>query len=90
MEVEEPDEEKRVVEGSFQQEIYMDKEDVAEFLTDLAEELKESSELKIATDEWELPFAIRDKVEVEIDLDYDELEIELEFDEDKSKELSIE
>lgn len=91
MDVEEPEKkEKKVIEGNFQQEKHIDRKDLADFLTDLANELKESNELKIKTDEWELPFAVRDQVELEIDLDYDELEIEIEFDEDKSKKVSVE
>ncbi|PTD94144.1 amphi-Trp domain-containing protein [archaeon SCG-AAA382B04] len=88
----EPDKDKKRVTGSFQQEIYMEREDLANFLEELAKELKQGNEIKIITDEWELPFAIRDQAEVEIELEHGELEIklELEFDEDKSKDLTVE
>ena len=70
---------KKTIQGHFSQEFYLGKQQLAEFLRDLAEEVESQSEITIATDEWELPFNAREQAEVEIELDDDELEIEIEF-----------
>ncbi len=71
---------KKVVEGRFSQELYMSKDKVAEFLRNLADEIESGNEIKISTDEWELPFTFADQIEIDIEHEVDELEIELEFD----------
>lgn len=84
-------EEKKVISGDFSQEFYMDRDQVADFLRKVANEVEAGNELKISTNDWELPFKFRDKIEVEIDVDYDELEIELEFEKYEGGEgLSVE
>lgn len=75
----ETQEEKKRITGYFSQEFYLGREDLASFLRALADEIEGSEELKITTDEWELPFRARDQAEVEIELEDDELEIEIEF-----------
>jgi|GEM_PF-1396743 len=86
------DEGKKQIQGHFSQEFYIDRKDLAEFLRDLADDLEADGEMKLTTDEWELPFTSKKSVELEIELEDDELEIEMEFDEakDKGKELSVE
>jgi amphi-Trp domain-containing protein len=81
---------KKVIQGEFSQEFYMNKGQVATFLRKLADEIEQGNELKISTDEWELPFQFRDEVEVEIDAEHDELEIELEFEKYRGNNLSVE
>ncbi|MFP4046076.1 MAG: amphi-Trp domain-containing protein [Candidatus Aenigmatarchaeota archaeon] len=74
---------KKTVEGDFNREFYMNRSDLSDFLRKLADEVEQGNELKISTDEWELPFTFREQVEVEIDKDRDELEIEIEFEKQK-------
>ncbi|MFP4116819.1 MAG: amphi-Trp domain-containing protein [Candidatus Aenigmatarchaeota archaeon] len=74
------------IEGNFNKEFYMGREELSDFLKNLADEIEQGNELEIKTDEWVLPFKFRDNVEVEIDKDYEELEIELEFEEFEKKE----
>ncbi|WGI18023.1 amphi-Trp domain-containing protein [Methanonatronarchaeum sp. AMET-Sl] len=81
---------KRVIEGRFEEEVHMTRKETAEFLRNLADEIEESNEIKITTNEWELPFKIRNDVEVEIELEGDELEIELEFERYTDKKLKLE
>ncbi|OKY77907.1 MAG: hypothetical protein BTN85_0384 [Candidatus Methanohalarchaeum thermophilum] len=83
-------EERKVVEGNFSQEIYIDREELAEFLSDLVEEIKKGNSINIKASDWEIPFKFRDKVELEIEHEGDELEIEMEFKKDKSGDLSVE
>ncbi len=80
---------KKQIAGSFSQEFYMGRRELAAFLRKLADEIEGSNELTISTDEWELPFTFSDQIEVEIELDQDELEIELEFDKCKGSGLSV-
>ncbi|AHZ21260.1 amphi-Trp domain-containing protein [Haloferax mediterranei ATCC 33500] len=66
----------------FDQDFRLDASDAGEFLITLGEQLRDDDELKIVTDEWELPFAFGEPVELEIDFDGvgdPELEIELEL-----------
>ena len=70
---------KKTIQGQFSQEFYLGKQQLAEFLRDLADEVESQNEITIGTDEWELPFSAREQAEVEIELDDDELEIEIEF-----------
>ncbi len=82
---------KKVIQGEFSQEFYMNKGQVANFLRKLADEIEQGNQLKISTNEWELPFQFRDEIEVEIDVDHDELEIELEFEKYRGEDsLSVE
>ncbi|OUJ18359.1 hypothetical protein AMET1_1272 [Methanonatronarchaeum thermophilum] len=81
---------KRVIQGRFQEEFYMTRKETAEFLRNLADEIEKSNEIKITTQDWELPFKIREDVEVEIELEENELEIEIEFEKHKDKKLQVE
>lgn len=75
--------EKRVVrEGDMEYEVYLDKEQVADFLESMAKQLREGDTVTIETDEWEIPFKFRDNIELDIDFEgygERELEIEIEF-----------
>ncbi len=60
----------------------LDAAEAGEFLVDVGEQLQETDELTLTTDEWELPFAFGEPVELEIEfegVDDPELEIELEL-----------
>ena len=64
----------------FEQEYRLDASEAGEFLIALSEQLRDGDELRIAEDEWELPFAFGDPVELEVDFEGmgdPELEIEL-------------
>ena len=74
---------KKTIQGQFSQEFYLGKQQLAEFLRALADEVENQGEITISTDEWELPFSAQEQAEVEIELDDDELEIEIEFDKAK-------
>jgi amphi-Trp domain-containing protein len=66
----------------FEEEYRLDAEEAGEFLIELGEGLRGGDEVRLATDEWELPFAFGEPVELEIDFDgvgEPELEIELEL-----------
>lgn len=80
---EEKKEEKRVItEGEFEHEAYLNREQIADFLIALGEQMKEGDEITVNTDEWKIPFKFRDPIELEIDYEgygEKELEIELEF-----------
>ncbi len=82
---------KRVINDYHEEDFYMNAEQLAGFLRNLADEIEEGQELEVTTEDWTLPFAFdRNQIEVEIDYSLDELEIELEFDEQKgSKDLSV-
>ncbi|MFO8018799.1 MAG: amphi-Trp domain-containing protein [Promethearchaeia archaeon] len=75
--------EKRVVkEGDLEHEVYLNKEQAADFLESMAKQLREGDTVTIETDEWELPFKFRDTIELEIEFEGNgerELEIEIEF-----------
>lgn len=83
--------EKRIIDEYHEEDFYMDADELAGFLRDLADEIEEGHEITITTEDWELPFSFeRDQIEVEIDFEGDELEIELEFEEYRgSKGLSV-
>ena len=56
--------------------------EAGEFLISLGEQLRDSDEVTLTTDEWELPFAFGDPVELEVEfdgVDDPELEIEIEL-----------
>ncbi len=87
--------EKRVItDGSKEHEVYLNREQVADILSDLAEQMRKGDKITISTDEWELPFSFREPIELEIEFEGygdKELEIELEFDgktEDKAPQIS--
>lgn len=73
--------EKRVVkEGDLEHEVYLDSEDIADFLEGLTEQMREGDQVKIETEEWDLPFTFREPIELEIDFEgYGERELEIEI-----------
>lgn len=67
---------------NFETEYRLDARETGEFLIRLGEQLRDSDELHLVTDEWELPFAFGEPIELEIDfegVDEPELEIEIEL-----------
>lgn len=67
---------------NFEEKYRLDATEAGEFLIELGEKLREGGEVRLATDEWELPFAFGEPIELEIDFDGvgdPELEIELEL-----------
>ncbi|MDR9429693.1 MAG: amphi-Trp domain-containing protein [Natronomonas sp.] len=67
---------------NFETEYRLDAREAGEFLIRLGEQLRDGDELRLVTDEWELPFAFGEPIELEIDfegVDEPELEIELEL-----------
>jgi amphi-Trp domain-containing protein len=67
---------------NFETEYRLDAHETGEFLIRLGEQLRDGDELRLVTDEWELPFAFGEPIELEIDfegVDEPELEIELEL-----------
>jgi len=77
------DDDRTVIAGrNFEQGYRLDASEAGEFLIALGEQLRDGDDLKIETDEWELPFAFGEPVELEIDYEgvgEPELEIELEL-----------
>jgi len=66
----------------FEQEYRLDASEAGEFLIALGEQLRDSDELTITGDEWELPFAFGEPVELEVEFEgvgEPELEIEVEI-----------
>lgn len=88
--------EKRVItEGNMETSLFLDKEQLGEFLTSLGEQIKAgNNNLTLTTDDWELPFEFRDPVKMEIEFEGHkdkELEIEFKFKgkrEDKAPQIS--
>lgn len=81
-----PDQQERetstITEGYFEEEYYVSAEDAGEFLIELGEQFRDSDEITITGDEWELPFAFGEPVELDIEFDGDdepELEVEVEL-----------
>jgi len=62
---------------------HLNKEQVADFLIALGEQMKKGDEVKVKTSEWELPFSFREPVELKVDYEgagaEKELEIEIEL-----------
>jgi amphi-Trp domain-containing protein len=75
------DEEKTTVRTgrNFEQTYRLSAAEAGEFLIAVGEQLRDSDELTITDEEWELPFAFGEPVEVELDFDgMDDPELELE------------
>ncbi|MFO7926439.1 MAG: amphi-Trp domain-containing protein [Halobacteriota archaeon] len=67
---------------NFETEYRLDAREIGEFLIRLGEQLRDGDELRLVTDEWELPFAFGEPIELEIEfegVDDTELEIEIEL-----------
>ncbi|MFW5902490.1 MAG: amphi-Trp domain-containing protein [archaeon] len=75
-------EKKLVTEGEMEHEVYLEREDIADFLISLGEQMKEKDEVTIETENWKIPFKYRSPVKLEIDFEGHgdrELEIEVEM-----------
>ncbi|MGM0510544.1 MAG: amphi-Trp domain-containing protein [Thermoplasmatota archaeon] len=73
---------KMIEEGDIEWEVDLNKEQVADFLIALGEQMKKGDEITVTTSEWEIPFKFREPIELEIEYEgygEKELEIELEF-----------
>lgn len=71
-----------ITEGDIEWEVHLNKEQVADFLISLGEQLKKGDKLTVKTQDWEIPFEFREPIEVEIEFEGHgdkELEIEIEF-----------
>lgn len=71
-----------ITDGYFEEEYYVDAEDVGAFLIELGEQFEEGDEITLTGDDWELPFAFGEPINLEIEFDGDgepELEIEVEL-----------
>lgn len=71
-----------ITKGDIEWNTYLNKNQIADFLISLAEQLKKGEELTIKTKEWEIPFSFREPIELEIEFEgtkEKELEIELTF-----------
>lgn len=83
-----------ITEGDIEHETYLSRDQIANFLIALAEQMKKGDEITIKTSEWEIPFKFREPIELEIEFEgygERELEIEIEFKgkkEDKAPEIS--
>jgi amphi-Trp domain-containing protein len=67
---------------NFEEEYRLDASEAGAFLIDLGEQLRDGDDLRLVTDEWELPFAFGEPVELEIDFEgtgEPALEVELEL-----------
>lgn len=73
---------KTITDGYFEEEYYVNAEDVGDFLVELGEQFREEDEITITADGWELPFSFGEPVKLDIELEGDgepELEIEVEL-----------
>lgn len=71
-----------ITDGYFEEEFYIGAADAGDFLIELGEQFKESEEITITGDGWELPFAYGEPVKLDIEFEGDgepELEIEVEL-----------
>ena len=81
-----PSEEKKerrvITDGDLEHEVYLNRDQMADFLISLGEQMKKEDKVTVKTSEWEIPFRFRDPIELEIDFEgygERELEIEIEF-----------
>ncbi|WP_137291458.1 amphi-Trp domain-containing protein [Natronorubrum halophilum] len=71
-----------ITDGFFEREVYLSRQETADFLRDLADQLEAETTVTVAGSTWEIPFEYREPVEVEVEFTSRrerELEIELEF-----------
>ncbi len=74
------DEKKVITEGDLEHEVYLNREQTAEFLIALGEQMKEGDEVTVETGDWRIPFKFREPIELEIDFEgYGERELEIEL-----------
>lgn len=62
---------------------HLNREQIADFLIALGEQMKKGDEVKVKTSDWELPFSFREPVELKVEYEgagaEKELEIEIEL-----------
>lgn len=66
----------------FERELYLDREETAALMRDVADSLEAGTDLTVSGDGWELPFSYREPIEVEVEYSPGrdaELELEFEF-----------
>ncbi|MFB6254627.1 MAG: amphi-Trp domain-containing protein [Halobacteriaceae archaeon] len=71
-----------ITDGYFEEEFYVNADDVGDFLIELGEQFKSDDEITVTSDDWELPFMFGEPIELDIEFEGDgepELEIELEL-----------
>lgn len=71
-----------ITKGEIEWETHINKDQLADFLISLGEQLKKGNEITVKTKEWEIPFKFREPIELEIEFKGykdKELEIEIEF-----------
>jgi len=76
----ETEEENEVItEGYFEEEFHVSSEEAGEFLAELAEQIRESDEVKVKGDGWEIPFTFGEPVEIEVQFEGSDPELEFEI-----------
>jgi amphi-Trp domain-containing protein len=76
-----------IVDGSFEEELTVDADEVGTFLVELGEQLQAGREIELTGEGWRIPFTFAEPVELEIEFeggDEPELEIEFELEGDPS------
>ncbi len=71
-----------ITDGNIEWKTHMNREQVADFLIALGEQMKKGDDITVTTRDWEIPFKFREPIEVEIEFEgygEKELEIEIEF-----------
>lgn len=70
----------KITEGTFEEEVHLDRTQAGEFLIQLGEQLQRETAITLTTDEWELSFEFREPVELEIEfVNYGDRELEIEL-----------
>lgn len=71
---------RRITEGEIEHQVYLNKEQIADFLISLGNQMKKGDEVTVETEKWEIPFKFRQPIELEIEFEgYEERELELEI-----------
>ncbi len=81
--------EKRIIEnGEFEYELLLSRNELADVLRDLADQISKESRLKISSTDWEIPFEFQEPLKLKIDFEGNgkkKLKIKIEF---KSKNIT--
>jgi amphi-Trp domain-containing protein len=75
-------EQRTITDGFFEREVYLSREETANFLRNLANQIESERRITISSEKWEIPFEYDSPIEVEVEFaegDQTELEIEFEF-----------
>jgi amphi-Trp domain-containing protein len=71
-----------VTDGFFEREVYLSREETADFLRNLANQIESERQITVSSEKWEIPFEYESPIEVEVEFaegHQTELEIEFEF-----------